>query len=109
VWIEYMSQALKGVPVAEPKVPEGVINVAGEWYYDEYSPGQGISTLGTEDAPAPQAPTEDEKKGILDLFRWGPMPLPGAAHRGGSCSGPAKPDPRKRHGLDGASRVTRGR
>jgi penicillin-binding protein 1A len=68
VWIEYMSQTLKGVPVAEAKVPEGVVNVAGEWYYDEYSPGQGISTLGTEDA-LPQAPTEDEKKGILDLFR----------------------------------------
>jgi penicillin-binding protein 1A len=69
VWIEYMSQTLKGVPVAEAKVPEGVVNVAGEWYYDEYSPGQGITTLGTEDAPPPQAPTEDEKKGILDLFR----------------------------------------
>jgi penicillin-binding protein 1A len=69
VWIEYMSQTIKGVPVAEAKVPEGVINVAGEWYYDEYSPGQGITTLGTEDAPAPQPPTEDEKKGILDLFR----------------------------------------
>ena len=68
VWIEYMSQTLKGVPVAEAKVPEGVVNVAGEWYYDEYSPGQGITTLGTEDA-LPQSPTEDEKKGILDLFR----------------------------------------
>ncbi len=68
VWIEYMQQVLKGVPVAEPAVPEGVVNVAGEWYFDEYSPGQGISTLGTEDK-LPQAPTEDEKKGILDLFR----------------------------------------
>jgi len=68
VWIEYMTQALKGVPVAEAKVPEGVVNVAGEWYYDEYSPGQGITTLGTEDE-LPQSPTEDEKKGILDLFR----------------------------------------
>jgi len=68
VWIEYMSQALKGVPVAESAVPEGVVNVAGEWYYDEYSPGQGISTLGTEEV-LPQPPTEDEKKGILELFR----------------------------------------
>jgi penicillin-binding protein 1A len=68
VWIEYMSQALKGVPVAEPPAPEGVVNVGGEWYYDEYSPGQGISTLGT-DEKLPQPPTEDEKKGILDLFR----------------------------------------
>ncbi|MFO1338630.1 MAG: penicillin-binding protein 1A [Burkholderiaceae bacterium] len=68
VWIEYMQQVLKGVPVAEPPVPEGVVNVAGEWYFDEYSPGQGITSLGTEDK-LPQPPTEDEKKGILDLFR----------------------------------------
>ncbi len=68
VWIEYMAQALKGVPVNEMPAPEGVVNVGGEWYYDEYSPGQGISTLGTE-ATLPQPPTEDEKKGILDLFR----------------------------------------
>jgi penicillin-binding protein 1A len=68
VWIEYMSQALKGVPVSEPTAPEGVVNVGGEWYYDEYSPGQGITTLGTEEQ-SPESPTEDEKKGILDLFR----------------------------------------
>ncbi|WP_423222036.1 penicillin-binding protein 1A [Ideonella lacteola] len=68
VWIEYMSQALKGVPVSEAPAPEGVVNVGGEWYYDEFSPGQGISTLGTEEH-APESPTEDEKKGILDLFR----------------------------------------
>ncbi len=68
VWIEYMSQALKGVSVTEPPAPEGVVNVAGEWYYDEYSPGQGITTLGTEEK-TPESPTEDEKKGILDLFR----------------------------------------
>ncbi|WP_414652233.1 penicillin-binding protein 1A [Ideonella sp.] len=68
VWIEYMSQVLKGVPVVESSAPEGVVNVAGEWYYDEYSPGQGISTLGTDET-LPQPPTEDEKKGILELFR----------------------------------------
>jgi penicillin-binding protein 1A len=68
VWIEYMSQALKGVPVTEQPAPEGVVNVGGEWYYDEFSPGQGITTLGTEEH-SPESPTEDEKKGILDLFR----------------------------------------
>jgi penicillin-binding protein 1A len=68
VWIEYMQQALKGVPVSEPSAPEGVVNVGGEWYYDEYSPGNGIGSLGV-DEKAPQSPTEDEKKGILDLFR----------------------------------------
>jgi penicillin-binding protein 1A len=68
VWIEYMAQALKGLPVTEPHAPEGVVNVAGEWYYDEYSPGQGISALEGEGV-LPTPPTEDEKKGILDLFR----------------------------------------
>jgi penicillin-binding protein 1A len=68
VWIEYMSQMLKGVAVTETTAPEGVVNVAGEWYYNEYSPGQGISTLGS-DEQLPQSPTDDEKKGILDLFR----------------------------------------
>ncbi|WP_374673427.1 penicillin-binding protein 1A [Ideonella sp.] len=68
VWIEYMGQALKGVPVSEPPAPEGVVNVGGEWYYDEYSPGRGVDTLGAEEH-LPQSPTEDEKKGILDLFR----------------------------------------
>jgi hypothetical protein len=29
---------------------------------------------------------------------WTPRPLPGAAPREGSCSGPAEPDPRKRLG-----------
>lgn len=28
-------KALKGVPVMEPTVPPGLVNVAGEWYYEE--------------------------------------------------------------------------
>ena len=70
--------ALKGVPVMEPAAPEGVVNVGGEWYYDEYARGAGVSSVGLEDKgaagaegqPAKQAlPPADEKKGILDLFR----------------------------------------
>jgi penicillin-binding protein 1A len=68
VWIDYMSAALKGVPVAEPAPPDGVVNVNGEWYYDEYARGAGVSSLGLEDQlPAP--PDEEERRGILDLFR----------------------------------------
>src|SRR5512133_1410717 len=37
VWINFMDTALKGVPVREPSAPEGVVNVGGEWYYDEYA------------------------------------------------------------------------
>ena len=69
VWIEYMAHALKGVPVAEPRAPEGVVNVGGDWTYEEYAQGRGVTTLGVDAAPPPAPPTEDEKKSILDLFK----------------------------------------
>jgi penicillin-binding protein 1A len=68
IWIDYMKTVLKGVPVQEPSPPEGVVNVNGEWYYDEYARGSGVSSLGLEDKPPP-ASNEEERKGILDLFR----------------------------------------
>jgi penicillin-binding protein 1A len=64
-----MAYALKGVPITEPRPPEGVLNVAGEWIYDEYAQGAGVTSLGVEAAPPPTPPTEDEKKSILDLFK----------------------------------------
>ena len=68
VWIEYMAQALKAVPITETEAPDGVVNVGGDWIYEEYAHGEGVASLGLdEQAPAP--PTEDERKGILDLFR----------------------------------------
>jgi penicillin-binding protein 1A len=97
VWINFMETALKGVPVMEPSAPEGVVNVGGEWYYEEYARGGGVSNVGGTSAPesgaapgpgaprgpedksllnsdglppnrAPAAPSE-ERKSILDLFR----------------------------------------
>jgi penicillin-binding protein 1A len=67
VWIDYMGYALKGVPVAETTAPAGVVNVGGEWYYDEYAHGSGVSSLGMEEVPA-VPPNEEERKSILDLF-----------------------------------------
>jgi penicillin-binding protein 1A len=91
VWISFMETALKGVAVNEPAAPEGVVNRGGEWFYDEYAKGSGITSLGldankdgtssgaTAPNPAPNpAPAakpsakpsaEQEKKSILDLFR----------------------------------------
>jgi len=82
IWIDYMEYALKGVPVTEYPAPEGVVNVNGEWFYNEYAKGSGVSSMGTQDAaaalagqPAGQAgaidvlPPSDEKKRILDLFK----------------------------------------
>jgi penicillin-binding protein 1A len=68
VWIDYMRYALKGVPVTEPAAPEGVVNINGEWYYEEYTHGTGVSSVGLEDK-LPVTPTEDERKSILDLFK----------------------------------------
>ena len=74
VWIRFMAQALKSVPVTEPSAPEGVVNSGGEWFYDEYVKGAGISSVGVDDnSKSPgdmQAlPPTDEKKRILDLFK----------------------------------------
>jgi penicillin-binding protein 1A len=69
VWIEFMQQALKDVPVAELVPPDGVINVNGEWYFEEFGPAAGVSGVGLDDKPPPPPPTPEEKKGILDLFR----------------------------------------
>ena len=76
VWITFMEHALKNVPVAEPSTPEGVVHVNGEWFYDEYAKGSGVSGLGLDDkagaseSASPQVlPPADEKRRILDLFR----------------------------------------
>jgi len=69
VWIEYMAYALKGVPVAQLAVPEGVVDVGGEWIYDEFAHGQGVTSVGLDEQPPPTPPTEAEKKSILDLFK----------------------------------------
>jgi len=68
IWIDYMSTVLKGVPVQEPAPPEGVVNVGGEWFYEEYARGSGVSSVGL-DEKSPTAPSEEERNSILDLFR----------------------------------------
>ena len=76
VWISFMEKALKGVPVMEPTVPPGVVNVGGEWFYEEYARNAGVASVGLEDrsvaspATVPQAPPPaEERNRILDLFR----------------------------------------
>ena len=85
IWINFMDFALKGVPVTEYQAPEGVVKINGEWYYNEYAKGAGISSVGMQADPAaangttagsnPEGgatralPPSDERKRILDLFR----------------------------------------
>lgn len=86
IWINFMDFALKSVPVTEYQAPEGVVSVNGEWYYNEYAKGSGISSVGMQadpsaaNAASPASaspaggaiqvlPPSDEKKRILDLFK----------------------------------------
>ncbi|WP_309901013.1 penicillin-binding protein 1A [Variovorax soli] len=82
IWINYMETAIKGVPVTEltATAPPGVVNVGGEWYYDDYAPGRGVANLGIEAGPTPSAeaisgapigpaPQPEERNRILELFR----------------------------------------
>ena len=80
IWISFMQTALKGVPVAELPAPPGVVQVGGEWYFDDYTPGRAVSTLGVEAAaPATTDPHaapsggggggSEERNRILDMFR----------------------------------------
>ena len=68
VWMEYMAHALRKLPEGPMAVPEGLVQYNGDWVFDEYSGGEGISSVGLDDKlPAP--PSETERKSILDLFR----------------------------------------
>jgi penicillin-binding protein 1A len=87
IWITFMETALKSTPVTEIPVPAGVVNVAGEWFYDEFARGAGVISLGIDGRPsglpgdtsnpplqgaAPPTqvmPAADERRRIMDLFK----------------------------------------
>jgi penicillin-binding protein 1A len=89
IWINFMKEALQGVPVATLTQPEGLTK-GSDWVYNEFV-GAGVRSLGLND-PMSLDPTEaarlkelkdikaqeakdakqldaDERKSILDLFK----------------------------------------
>ena len=77
IWISFMQQALKGVPIVELKPPEGLTRANGDWEYTEFA-GGGIRSLGMDElvpldgesnVTAPHLLNESERRSILDLFR----------------------------------------
>ena len=76
IWISFMQHALKDVPVATYPVPEGVVNMGGEWFFDEYTGASAVTSLGMDSSFNPSEPTEppppEERSRILDLFRTRP-------------------------------------
>jgi penicillin-binding protein 1A len=82
IWTGYMQTALQGVPVTRPAQPEGVVSIDGEWYFDDFTPGHNVASLGLENsdtlpppveqltgAPVGAPPPPEERNRILDFFR----------------------------------------
>ncbi len=72
VWIRYMQQALKNVPVTEvPPPPTGVVKDGADWYYTEYTRGNGVSSVGIDGGTnnSETNSANDERKKILDIFK----------------------------------------
>ena len=78
IWINFMQHALKDVPVASYPVPSGLVNMGGEWFYDEFTGSAGLTGLGMDSSygsassnsdGSTEAPPAEERSRILDLFR----------------------------------------
>ncbi len=54
IWMNYMEVALKDRPEVVPPMPERVVNIAGEYYFEEFQPGQGVASVGLEDGLPPE-------------------------------------------------------
>ncbi len=66
VWIDYMQTALKDVPIVEPVMPPGLIQVESDFYYVENPPGIGVRSVGLgETDPALTEPARDDVKNEL--------------------------------------------
>ena len=68
-----METALRSFPVSEPPVPGGLVNIGGEWVYEEYAKGGSVTSLGAGGDGSGKAqnalPPAEERNRILDLFR----------------------------------------
>ncbi|HEY4373451.1 MAG TPA: penicillin-binding protein 1A [Burkholderiales bacterium] len=68
IWVNYMQKVLQGVPqrMPIPQPPEGVINVAGEYYYKEFAPGaNAVMAVGLDDNAAGGDQKSEEVKNQL--------------------------------------------
>jgi penicillin-binding protein 1A len=81
IWADYMREALRNKPEIQRPAPEGLVQVDGDWMYNEYENGNAVHTLDVDTpkslwerlfgtsppvlipAPAPAPPpTQDEKE-----------------------------------------------
>lgn len=82
VWINYMDVALRKEPVVPLTPPDGVVNLGGEWYYQEFARSASVGSLGGLPGTVP-TPAVIEGAGVV---------RPPAAFRGSSGeSAPGNP------------------
>jgi penicillin-binding protein 1A len=60
IWLDYMSSALKGQPIVDREPPPGVVTIDGEYYLEQFQPGQGLATLGLDETQPPEQPKHSE-------------------------------------------------
>ncbi len=58
IWLDYMGNALKGLPTIDREPPPDVVTIDGEYYLQQFQPGQGLPSLGLEDALPPEPPVK---------------------------------------------------
>jgi penicillin-binding protein 1A len=60
IWLEYMGSALKGQAIVDREPPPGVVTIDGEYYLEQFQPGQGVASLGLDDAQPPEQAKHSE-------------------------------------------------
>jgi penicillin-binding protein 1A len=59
IWINFMQQALQGVPVVTLTPPDGLTKASGDWVYTEFA-SVGVRSLGLGDSWGLQKKEQDE-------------------------------------------------
>jgi penicillin-binding protein 1A len=52
-WIDYMRVALKGKPIYQRPVPDGITQRDNEWIYSEFAENGAVTSIGMEDQASP--------------------------------------------------------
>lgn len=80
IWLDFMKVALSNEPFHEYPIPPGLIQVGGEWYFEEFGPSTSIRSLGLSIPNATnvplldsngnpvQTPSEQDRQGVINLF-----------------------------------------
>jgi penicillin-binding protein 1A len=57
IWIDYMKVALSNIPERPQVVPTGINFIDGNYYYSEYTPGNAVGQIGTNNSDTSNIPS----------------------------------------------------